>query len=308
MSPLAMDMLVPDLQNKSYSEAKQVLEAHEESLAARVRATDRVPMRTGYTRYQLKETKTPFVFVVIHGLYRNPGQFRHLYPMLETFQQNILFLNLPGHGMDMMAAGHANHQDWVRSMRRAAAAATHLGEKIIFITQSTGGALALIHTLDHPETVGGLFLIEPALRVNPLLSTLVCLTHPVMPSLNWLYALAGRDDDVDQLPYMGTRMGCEASRVMKTYLHAHSRQRSRTAREDELFERIQAPVIVFNNMADQIVSRRAIQRFQRTVSGPTYYIEIPKAQASYHADEEFMFGVIQQHQAEISAFFQSVGL
>ena len=308
MSPLARDMLVPQLADKSYAEAKVILEQHEASLVARVDPSARIPMRTGYTRYKLQEAKTPFVFVVIHGLFRNPGQFRHLYSMIEGYQQNVIYMNLPGHGMDMYAAGKVRQSDWVSSMRRAAAGAMALGDKIIFLTQSTGGALSLIHTLDHPETVAGLFMIEPAIRVNNLISTLTCLAHPVMPSVNWIYRFAGREDDLSQLPYMGTRMGCEAGRLMRHYLRDNSQQDSRTQRETEIFARVNVPVIIFNNMADQIVSPRAIQRFANTVTGPKFYVEIPRETASYHADEEFMFGIIQQQQAAVTSFFQAVGL
>lgn len=308
MSPLARQMLVPDLTGKSFAETKITLEAHEASLAARVDPTARAPMRTGYTRYNLQDRKTPFVFVVIHGLFRNPGQFRHLYTMIEGFQQNVVYVNLPGHGMDMYAAGDATHHDWLEATRRATSGALHLGEKIIFLTQSTGGALSLIHALDHPETVAGLFMIEPALRVNPLVNTLVCLTHPVMPSLNWLYGLAGRKDDLDQLPYMGTYMGCQVDKLMSRYLRAHSRKRSRRAREAEIFPRIEVPVIIFNNMSDRIVSRNTIRRFNELVRGPRFYIEIPREGGSYHADEEFMFGVIQREVSTVRMFFEALSL
>lgn len=151
-------------------------------------------------------------------------------------------------------------------------------------------------------------MIEPALKVNPLVNTLVCLTHPIMPSLNWLYGFAGREDDLDQLPYMGTYMGCQVDKLMSRYLRAHSRRRSRRARETEIFPRIEVPAIIFNNMSDRIVSRNTIRRFSELVSGPRFYIEIPREGGSYHADEEFMFGVIQREVTEVGLFFSAVGL
>lgn len=308
MSPLAKDMLSPDLTSKSYLESKEILENHEASLRSRIQESFRAPMKTGFTQYKLQNEKTPFVFIVIHGLYRNPGQFRHLYPMLEAFQQNIIYMNLPGHGMDMYAAKKVKHTDWIKALKFATNAAKRIGDKIIFITQSTGGALSLIHTLDHPEQVAGLFMIEPAIKVNPLLKTLVCVTHPVMSSLNWIYGFAGREDDLDQLPYMATRMGCEVDKLMSRYLKRHSKKRSRRQREMDLFPRIKVPVIIFNNMSDKIVSRPTIARFQNLISGPKHYVEIPRKGGSYHADEEFMFGVIQQQRDKVQNFFEELEL
>lgn len=309
LSRLAREQLVPEVQGLSYEEARSVLRQHEQAIRAQVKETDTPPFKTGFTQYTLHDRKTPFVFVLIPGLYRNPAQFSQIKALIAPYQQNAIYLNLPGHGRDMYAARRVNFRDWTRALGRATATALQLGDKIIFVGQSTGGALSIVHTLKHQADVAGLFLIEPALKVRFLKGRFACWAHPIVPSLNWIYNTFGnRDDDPKLLPYMATKMGCEVDKIVSTYLKANSRKRTRRQREQDLFPQLRVPVLIFNNLADTIVSTKHIQRFERLVSGPRYSVEIPREGASHHADSEFMFGVIQSHEQKFLSFMADLGL
>ena len=103
LSKLARQQLVPDTTGMSFAEIKSTLEAHEAQFKLTERETDRKPFKNGYTKYTLREGKTPVVYVFIPGLYRNPSQFTFIRRLVEPYQQNAIYLNLPGHGRDMYA-------------------------------------------------------------------------------------------------------------------------------------------------------------------------------------------------------------
>lgn len=113
--------------------------------------------------------KTPLSIVYIHGFSASKGEIRPVPDLVaKEFGANIFYARLTGHGQDSAAMGRTSVNEWVNDYAAAIAIGRMIGDKVIVIGTSTGGALATWGATQ-PElaaNVAGVVLVSPNYGVN----------------------------------------------------------------------------------------------------------------------------------------------
>lgn len=86
--------------------------------------------------------KTPLALVYVHGFTASRGE---VYPLADTLaarlDANLYYTRLTGHGRDADAMGEATLNDWLNDVHEAYQIGRRLGEDVVLIGTSMGGAL-----------------------------------------------------------------------------------------------------------------------------------------------------------------------
>lgn len=86
--------------------------------------------------------KTPYVFILLHGLYESPNHLKPLHEELfKKYNQNTVTLRLPGHFDKKIKMESLKFQNWIDELSKTIPLFLELGEKAILIGHSTGGLL-----------------------------------------------------------------------------------------------------------------------------------------------------------------------
>ena len=121
------------------------------------------PIHRNHLLYQ--GHKTEFVYVYIHGLFKDDNQFA-----LESYKSfhaghNVVVGVLPGHENDPpKILKYYNSNDWVDYSHKLVKLARTLGDKVIYVGQSTGGLLGFFLASD--QLVDGAILIQPSFGLS----------------------------------------------------------------------------------------------------------------------------------------------
>ncbi|MBZ9759588.1 alpha/beta fold hydrolase [Mesorhizobium sp. CA8] len=87
--------------------------------------------------------KTPLAIVYIHGFSASKGEVRPLPDdIAEELDANLFYTRLTGHGQDGAAMAQGSVNAWINDYEEALAIGRAIGDKVIVIGTSTGGALA----------------------------------------------------------------------------------------------------------------------------------------------------------------------
>lgn len=112
--------------------------------------------------------KTEYAVVYLHGFSasRKEGDPVHR-RFAETFGCNLYLARLADHGIDTTDALYYFTADraW-ESAKQALAIGEQLGDKVILMSTSTGGTLALMLAAEYPEKVSGLINMSPNIAIN----------------------------------------------------------------------------------------------------------------------------------------------
>ena len=115
------------------------------------------------------KAKTPLALIYLHGFSATKMEVRPVPDNIaKALGANLYFSRLTGHGVGGPGLGEATMNDWVNDLVEAIAVGEQLGEKIIFLTTSTGGTLAVLGT-KFPQlmkNVAGLVLLAPNFAVK----------------------------------------------------------------------------------------------------------------------------------------------
>lgn len=125
------------------------------------------------------KSRTPLALVYIHGFSASKGELRPLPDKVAaTLGANLFYTRLKGHGQDGAAMATALVNDWINDFAEAIAIGRRIGERVVVIGTSTGGALATIGAADPAlgQNIDGLVLISPNYGVQATGSWL--LTQP----------------------------------------------------------------------------------------------------------------------------------
>jgi alpha-beta hydrolase superfamily lysophospholipase len=88
------------------------------------------------------KSKTPYSIVYIHGFSASPGELRPVPDLVaRRLGANLYFTRLDGHGEAAESLGRAKVQSWIDDVAEAIAIGERIGEKVIVMATSTGGAL-----------------------------------------------------------------------------------------------------------------------------------------------------------------------
>jgi pimeloyl-ACP methyl ester carboxylesterase len=113
--------------------------------------------------------KTPLSIVYIHGFSASKGELRPLPDKVaEALGANLFFTRLTGHGRTGEAMADATVNAWLNDFAEALAVGRAIGERVVVVATSTGGAIATWGATQPElmEDVAGLVLISPNYRLR----------------------------------------------------------------------------------------------------------------------------------------------
>lgn len=119
--------------------------------------------------YPQSRAKTPLSIVYIHGFSASKGELRPVPDMVaEAVGANVFYARLTGHGQDGPAIARASVNDWINDYAAAIAVGRLIGERVIVVATSTGGALATWAATQPSLSadVAGMVLISPNYRIQ----------------------------------------------------------------------------------------------------------------------------------------------
>jgi esterase/lipase len=111
--------------------------------------------------------KTEYAVVYLHGFSASPQEGNPVhYDFAKTFGCNLFLCRLEDHGIDTTENLLTVTADrlW-NSAKEAYAIGKQLGKKVILLTTSTGGTLALKLAAEYPD-IAGLILLSPNIAIN----------------------------------------------------------------------------------------------------------------------------------------------
>jgi pimeloyl-ACP methyl ester carboxylesterase len=112
--------------------------------------------------------KTPYAIVYLHGFSASQIEGDPVHRMLaKEFGSNLFLSRLSDHGIDTTEALLLFTADraW-ESAKEALAVGKQLGEKVIVMSTSTGGTLALMLAAEFPQDVFALINLSPNIAIN----------------------------------------------------------------------------------------------------------------------------------------------
>lgn len=101
-------------------------------------------------------------FLLLHGFTACPYEMRELGERLYQQGHNVFGVRLAGHGTAVTDFGKYGALDWKNSARQGLGISALLGERVIVIGESMGGALAVLLARDFPGLIDKLILCAPA--------------------------------------------------------------------------------------------------------------------------------------------------
>ncbi|MSU88677.1 alpha/beta fold hydrolase [Rhodobacteraceae bacterium 2CG4] len=116
-----------------------------------------------------KRDRRPLALVYVHGFSATLEELRPVPDIVaRELGANIFYTRLTGHGRDGAALAQASVADWRRDLEEAIAIGREIGERVVLIGTSTGGALITL-ALEDPalrEAVAGVVMISPNFRLK----------------------------------------------------------------------------------------------------------------------------------------------
>lgn len=138
------------------------------------------------------ETKTPISLVYLHGYSATSEEIRPVPDLIaKALGANLVFARLDGHGRGGKALGDATVAGWMRDTAEALAAGRAVGDRLIVLSTSTGGTVAVAAALDltMSKDIAAMIFVSPNFGINDPAAPL--LTWPA--ARYWLPLLVGRE-------------------------------------------------------------------------------------------------------------------
>lgn len=223
------------------------------------------------------QKKAPVMVLFLHGLYGDRKQFERYSLRLMDFGIPSVRLTLPGHDFDSGRSEVVSIEEWRAAVESVVAKLRPLTEKLLVVGQSTGGALALMAAIDGiigdsgtdtekaSRKIDGLWLIEPALRVRPMVRGGACFMSrhtDDMRNYPILARLVGSAYD-ESTPKISPRMGCLVGSLWSDFAQAltgpipdsdgASMYFELVAKTRTLIESSRLPVFLLNTVGDRLV-------------------------------------------------------
>lgn len=182
---------------------------------------------------------TEYSFVYLHGF---AGSYRDGYPLnvnvAEAFGANIYLARWAGHGLKppFSLNPFSPEAAW-QSAKEALAIGRRIGEKVVVMSTSTGGTLAIMLAAHFPDSVHGLVNIAPNIKDDQIGASL--LGTPWGYEIAWLVSLGEnkkvRYEEERAAQYWDTIYPAEALVELQILVGS--------SMEEETFSKVQCPVL-----------------------------------------------------------------
>ncbi|MHA8095271.1 alpha/beta hydrolase [Aquirufa lenticrescens] len=120
-------------------------------------------------------TKTKIVFMYVHGFSASPMEGDPLHrEVAKKFGANLLLARVAGHGVPDSDSTYANvtADEYYQSVENYYAIAKKLGDEVVVLGTSFGGAMSLVLAANHPE-IKALMLYGPCIAIKDPNATLL---------------------------------------------------------------------------------------------------------------------------------------
>jgi len=113
------------------------------------------------------KTKTEYAIVYLHGFSASQEEGRPIHTNIaKEFGCNLYLSRLAGHGIDTTQPMiHLTAEELWESAKQALQIGKQLGNKVIIMSTSTGGTLALKLAADYPDDVYALIMMSPNIAI-----------------------------------------------------------------------------------------------------------------------------------------------
>lgn len=187
---------------------------------------------------------SPVGVLVCHGFTGTPASMRPLADRLAAEGFTVRLPRLPGHGTTWRDLNRTRWTDWYAEVDATCADLAARCDHIVAVGLSMGGTLVTLLAQEHPDTVEGLALINPAFPFrDPRLAALPVLQH-VVPSIA---AISGdiKKPGATELAYDRTPLKA---------LHSQIGMWHRVTRD---LPQVTAPVLLMHSPEDHVVKPEA---------------------------------------------------
>jgi esterase/lipase len=123
----------------------------------------------------MQPKKTKIVFMYVHGFSASPMEGDPLHrEVAKKFGANLLLARVAGHGVPDSDSTYANvtADDYYQSVENYYAIAKKLGDEVVVLGTSFGGAMSLVLAANHPE-IKALMLYGPCIAIKDPNATLL---------------------------------------------------------------------------------------------------------------------------------------
>lgn len=173
--PASVDHAAVETTRQTYAKWREVAQWDLGALAAQIakdeaQYADLRPSAAARVVWASDEaTRTPISIVYLHGFSASSMEIDPVVDRVAAqLGANVFYPRFAGHGRSGDALGAARFETWYADAEEAIALAAQLGERVIVIATSNGGALAHMVSQLSPlrEDMAGLILVSPNFAVN----------------------------------------------------------------------------------------------------------------------------------------------
>lgn len=268
----------------------------------------------GQCEYTEFNRKTKLIAVLMHGLYEDGRQLAPEAVWLT--EQGIPALNivLAGHGSTNGLATEITYQDYIADAERALKLAIAMGDRVILVGHSTGGALSAYLGIKYPKAIAGVVLIEPAIRVAPVVESAACVAQHEIPDIAahpTLLKIYGANPKALRNRIISPSAGCEVHKLRNAILSIVPEERwgdGELAHSRAMGHELTVPLLMLNNVNDQVVDSANNDAFAEGAK-----VHAHTTVFHFNADKKLPHGSISFSrpdiiQSELSKFMASEGL
>lgn len=219
---------------------------------------------------------TKRVAVLVHGLSDSPFFMQGIADVLYAQGFNVIVPLLPGHGLKDADADMEDDQlseRWQAHVADVMAIAPDFGEQVFLGGFSTGGALTVDYTLEHPDKVSAVMLFSGALALSGNAESLSKIW-----GIKWLAKIIDGDYQTDgpnpyKYPNVSSFAGLE---LMDLINHIRSKLDSGAT--------LDMPVFIAHSQADNTTDISGVKNLLTHVTGSQTFFEIEESYNLCHAD------------------------
>jgi carboxylesterase len=210
--------------------------------------------------------------LLIHGFTGTPYEMRYLGERLAAQGFRVKGVRLAGHGLDPIAFGQANADQWVRECLEALDSLA-VGARHLFVAGlSMGALLAVILAAERPANVSGIALLAPAFRF-----------HGTVRLFMWLFRNGPMRRLLRYIPKGGSAVLDGEQRranpsIARVPTSGAGELGSMIDRAEEALPKVHAPALVMYSRFDPTVApRAAFLAAERMGSKPVRMVEVTRS-------------------------------